>query len=144
MQLIHYGASLPVIKALINASGKCSQKLGYECKQSRLFNSPPSGNISDFSPYGYWTSRTGEIMNFWAGAEENSYKCACGMNNSCFEKEKWCNCDSGKKLITYLFENHTLLIIIQDIMIGFGMEESSHKRIICPSNPCILVTLEHL
>ena len=38
LQLIHYAASYHVIEALINESGKCSQKLGYECKQSRLFN----------------------------------------------------------------------------------------------------------
>ena len=38
LQLIHYAASYDVIEALITESGKCSQKLGYECKQSRLFN----------------------------------------------------------------------------------------------------------
>ena len=35
-------------------------------------------------------------MNFWAGSVPGSYKCACGFTNTCFEKDKWCNCDSGK------------------------------------------------
>ena len=63
-----------------------------------IFTSPysPVTNSSHFSPYGYWTSRTGEIMNFWAGSVPGSYKCACGYTNTCFEKDKWCNCDSGK------------------------------------------------
>ena len=93
MQLIHYGAPIKVIEALINESGKCSQKLGYECKQSRLFDT--GQDSMKFSPYAFWTSRDGEIMNFWAGSEPGSYKCKCGLTNSCFEKEKGCNCDSG-------------------------------------------------
>lgn len=94
MQVIHYGASYNVIEALIEQSGQCSQKLGYECKQSRLFNSPVIEN-GTFSPFGYWTSRNGEIMDFWAGSEPGSYKCECGYVGACFDVEKWCNCDSG-------------------------------------------------
>ena len=58
VQRIHYNAHYKSITALIETSGKCSQKLGYECKQARLFNSPVA-NKSEFSPYGYWMSRNG-------------------------------------------------------------------------------------
>ena len=92
VQQIHYSAPLKVIEVLTQQSRKCSQKLGYECKQSRLFDTPTQ-NTSDF--YGYWTNRHGEIMDFWAGSTPGSFQCFCGLDNSCFEKEKGCNCDSG-------------------------------------------------
>ena len=56
MQIIHYESSYNAIEALTKISEKCSQKLDYECKQSKLFDSPVF-NASQFSPYGYWTSR---------------------------------------------------------------------------------------
>ena len=93
-QIIHYEASLPAIEALISTSGKCSQKLDYECKRSKLFGSPVA-NRSEFSPYGFWTSRQGQVMDFWAGAEPGSFMCKCGIEKSCYDAEKWCNCDSA-------------------------------------------------
>jgi hypothetical protein len=40
MQDIMYDADMDQIEALINRSSTCQQRLRYECKQSRLFNSP--------------------------------------------------------------------------------------------------------
>ena len=54
-QHIHYSASLEIMEAMINRSTSCVQKLGYDCKRSRLLNTPV-GDSDDFSPYGYWVS----------------------------------------------------------------------------------------
>ncbi len=56
-QVIHYlDASMEIMEAMINRSTSCVQKLGYDCKRSRLLNTPV-GDSDDFSPYGYWVSR---------------------------------------------------------------------------------------
>lgn len=33
-------------------------------------------------------------MDYWAGALPKSHKCACGIDNSCIDPTKWCNCDA--------------------------------------------------
>jgi hypothetical protein len=40
VQDVMYDADMDQIEALINRSTTCQQRLRYECKQSRLFNSP--------------------------------------------------------------------------------------------------------
>lgn len=40
VQDVMYDADMDQIEALINRSTSCQQRLRYECKQSRLFNSP--------------------------------------------------------------------------------------------------------
>ena len=95
-QTIHYAAPLEVIETLIESSVSCSQHLAYECKQSRLLNSKlDATNATNFSPYGYWKSRTGQIMDFWAGGSPGSFQCECGKTKKCFDNSKSCNCDSG-------------------------------------------------
>ena len=50
-----------------NRSSSCVQKLGYDCKRSRLLNTPV-GDSDNFSPYGYWVSRQNRMMDYWAGS----------------------------------------------------------------------------
>ena len=93
-QIIHYDATMEMMEALINRSVACEQKLGYDCKRSRLLNTPV-GDSDNFSPYGYWVSRQNKVMDYWAGSLPGSRKCECGLLGVCFDPDKWCNCDSG-------------------------------------------------
>jgi len=58
---------MEMMEALINRSVACEQKLGYDCKRSRLLNTPV-GDSDNFSPYGYWVSRQNKVMDYWAGS----------------------------------------------------------------------------
>ena len=60
-------ATMEMMEALINRSSSCVQKLGYDCKRSRLLNTPV-GDSDNFSPYGYWVSRQNRMMDYWAGS----------------------------------------------------------------------------
>ena len=94
MQKIFYDASMENMEALINRSKICVQKLGYDCKRSRLLNTPV-GDSDNFNPYGWWVSRQNKKMDYWAGSLPGSRKCECGLLGNCFDTDKWCNCDSG-------------------------------------------------
>lgn len=45
-------------------------------------------------PWGFWVSRNGQNMTYWAGGNTNSY-CSCGQTLSCVDDEKLCNCNSN-------------------------------------------------
>jgi len=93
-QLIHYYAPNEMMETLINRSSTCVQKLGYNCKRSRLLNTPVSES-QEFQPFGWWVSRQNKKMDYWAGSLPGSRKCECGLLGDCFSTDKWCNCDSG-------------------------------------------------
>ena len=44
-------------------------------------------------PDSWWVSRQGYKMVYWGGATPGSKKCACGMNNTCVDPSRTCNCD---------------------------------------------------
>ncbi|RZF46692.1 hypothetical protein LSTR_LSTR002555 [Laodelphax striatellus] len=92
-QDITYDADENQIEALINRSTTCRQRLVYECKQSRLFNSPSGEH--DFNPTAWWVSRNNQKMDYWAGSLPGSRKCECGVMGQCTDTTKWCNCDAG-------------------------------------------------
>ncbi|CAH0407172.1 unnamed protein product [Chilo suppressalis] len=91
-QDIQYDAERPQIEALINRSHSCSQRLDYLCRHSRLLNSP--SDEGSFHPFAWWVSRTGQRMDYWAGAPPGSRMCRCGVLGSCVDPTKWCNCDA--------------------------------------------------
>jgi len=93
-QEIQYHAPIQMIETLVNRSRSCVQKLGYECKRSRLLNTPVSDS-QQFQPFGWWTSRQNRKMDYWAGALPGSRKCECGISGDCYDPDKWCNCDGG-------------------------------------------------
>ena len=87
-RLIQYDVSMQQIVAVINESKSCEQFISYKCYQSTIWNN-----------YGFhiatWLSRQGLTMDYWGGADVSSGKCACGMNNTCADKTKSCNCDKN-------------------------------------------------
>lgn len=93
-QNIAYEASLPQIEALLNRSQSCWQRLSYQCRGSRLFNTPIDDN-AQFRPFSWWVSRHNQAMDYWAGGLPGSRKCECGIQGSCSDPTKWCNCDNS-------------------------------------------------
>ncbi|CAH0729114.1 unnamed protein product, partial [Brenthis ino] len=91
-QDVTYDASRAQLEALLNRSRACSQRLEYMCRHSRLMNS--RSEESDFHPFAWWVSRSGQRMDYWAGAPPGSRMCACGVAGSCLDPTKWCNCDA--------------------------------------------------
>ena len=88
---------MEMMEALINRSSSCVQKLGYDCKRSRLLNTPV-GDSDNFSPYGYWVSRQNRMMDYWAGSLPGMYeRVEKFMMQSC--------ADSVVKVLEKLFTN---------------------------------------
>lgn len=94
-QEIIYDADLSQIEALLNRSQSCWQRLNYACFSSRLLNSPSADELT-FRPYAAWYSRNNQRMDYWAGALPGSRKCECGILGNCYDRTKWCNCDSNQ------------------------------------------------
>lgn len=94
IQDISYDAPLEQIVHLVNRSINCRQKIRYECRNSRLFNSPSPIN-SVFSPFTWWVSRDNQKMDYWGGSLPGTRKCKCGLYGNCHDPKKWCNCDSN-------------------------------------------------
>ena len=87
---IHYsGASLPQLASLTAVSLHCEQFIKYECYNSGLWFTNPTG---------WWVSRNSRRMRYWGEALAGSNNCACGMTNSCADTEKACNCDKNDNI----------------------------------------------
>ena len=87
---IHYtGASFSQLTSLARVSSRCEQFIKYECLGSAL--------VYNNAPYGWWVSRDEATMKYWGGASPGSggQICACGMNNTCVDPSKGCNCDKN-------------------------------------------------
>ena len=80
-------ASLLQLASLANVSTHCEQFIKYECSGSLMFND----NIF----HAWWVSRDSIKMTYWGGAKPGSGKCACGMNSSCANSKRPCNCDEN-------------------------------------------------
>ena len=92
---IHYElAEMQSIKALIGSSTHCRQYLRYSCYNSVLFDSPHKFKVK-LGRGARWASRDGQIQDYWPGASPGSSKCACGVNRTCAEPSKVCNCDTA-------------------------------------------------
>ena len=92
VRYIHYTGSGLTSNAqlfgLLNISTHCEQFIKYQCYGSLLLN---AGN-----QYGWWVSRDNVKMTYWGGATPaDSYKCACGVSNSCADSSNGCNCDKN-------------------------------------------------
>ena len=89
---VHYiGAgitSVPQLGGLLDMSSHCEQFIKYECHNSALLYMGSSD--------GWWVSRDLIQMTYWGGASpSDSYKCACGVTNSCADSSRGCNCDKN-------------------------------------------------
>ena len=80
-QEIHYQADATAVLALVKAAGRCSQRLTFDCFNSRLMG------------FGWWEAQNGEKADHWPGGREGG--CACGVTNSCANNSATCNCDGG-------------------------------------------------
>ena len=70
---------------LTEASSHCEQFIKYECFASVL--------LYNGDAYGWWMSRDLEKMTYWGGrTPADSYKCACGVTNTCAKPSYGCNC----------------------------------------------------
>ncbi|CAH1241029.1 CNTNAP2 [Branchiostoma lanceolatum] len=84
---INYQGSLAQVLPLMMRSERCRQRIRYECTNSRLLNSPNG------QPFGWWVGRTNDKMVYWGDAGPGTQKCACGLDGSCRDPAKYCNCD---------------------------------------------------
>ena len=92
------GASLAQLASLTRVSSHCEQFIKYDCFHSMLTDA-------------WLVSRDGTNMAYWGGAPPDSNKCACGMNNTCADPSRACNCDKNDEvwredngLLTYKFD----------------------------------------
>ena len=77
---------------LLNISTHCEQFIKYECHGSLLF--------INANPGGWWVSRDNVPMTYWGGATPaDFYKCACGVNNTCADSSRECNCDKNDNVL---------------------------------------------
>ena len=73
-------------------------------------------------------SRDSTKMTYWGGASPGSGKCACGMNNTCANLNKGCNCDSNDDVWredSGLLTDKTKLPVKQ---LRFGDTGGSHEK----------------
>lgn len=92
IQDIIYDADTDQITELVNRSRSCKQSLVYECRRSRLLNTPVGSR--GFEPFSWWVSRDNQKMDYWAGSIPGTHKCACALSGTCIDKSRWCNCDA--------------------------------------------------
>ncbi|XP_073201039.1 contactin-associated protein-like 4 isoform X4 [Lepidochelys kempii] len=85
-----YTATLEQLQATINYAEYCEQKLAYHCKKSRLLNK------QDGIPLSWWVGRTNETQTYWGGSLPDVQKCACGLEGSCIDSQRYCNCDADR------------------------------------------------
>ena len=86
--IIQYNLTMKQIEAVIDRSKSCEQFIKYRCLNSFIWRN--SNN-----QFAWWVSRQGSKMNYWGGADVDSGKCACGINNTCTDAMKKCNCDKN-------------------------------------------------
>ena len=88
---VHYkGSNLSQLASLTEVSSHCEQFIRYECNHSMLLRHDDKKNSS----FGWWVSRDDDKMTYWGGATKNG-KCACGMNKTCANSNRGCNCDKN-------------------------------------------------
>ncbi|XP_020601466.1 neurexin-4-like [Orbicella faveolata] len=78
-------ASLSQLASLTTVSLFSEQFIKYECHASLMFEENTA----------WWVSRDSIVMNYWGGAPPGSYKCACGIDNSCAKPNDHCECDAN-------------------------------------------------
>ena len=48
--------------------------------------------------YAWWNDRNGNPQYFWSGRNSRLHTCQCGIDQTCFENDVRCNCDSDANL----------------------------------------------
>ncbi|XP_048576570.1 contactin-associated protein-like 2 isoform X2 [Nematostella vectensis] len=86
---INYQHDLASIRALIVKSKRCRQYISFNCFNTLILNAPNG------PAHAQWLSRTGVLQNYWGGAPADRQICACGVDGTCADPTKYCNCDIG-------------------------------------------------
>ncbi|KAM9349240.1 contactin-associated protein-like 4 [Symphorus nematophorus] len=78
--------------AAISQSEHCEQELSYQCRKSRLLNTPEG------SPFSWWLGGPGlgRVQTYWGGSQPGSQQCACGLQGDCVDPQHYCNCDADR------------------------------------------------
>ena len=89
---VRYEIDKAQMEALTKSSTHCRQYIRYNCFNSVVVDSPRK-----FDLYGgrgaRWVSPDGHMQDYWGGARRGSHSCACGMDRSCAQRNRSCNCD---------------------------------------------------
>ncbi|CAH1776207.1 unnamed protein product [Owenia fusiformis] len=75
---------------LVDYSLECKQFIKWECKSAILEHQYYEDERTTF-----WQNRYGIDMKYWGGGPPDGYGCACGLNHSCADPAKTCNCDAN-------------------------------------------------
>lgn len=89
---IDYYAPMESIKMIISRSVSCNQYIKYTCVNSRLFSTSLSNNV--FDPFSWWVASNNQKMDYWGGSLPGTGMCACGLDGTCKDPSKSCNCDA--------------------------------------------------
>ncbi|XP_035269113.1 uncharacterized protein LOC118225159 isoform X2 [Anguilla anguilla] len=87
-EVVYQNASLPQLRALIEASLSCTQDVKVECRHIRFLG----------AQWGWWTSWDGRRVDSWGGATTGSRRCACGERGECDLGLSTCNCDANDEV----------------------------------------------
>ncbi|KAM3604938.1 uncharacterized protein V6R79_018355 [Siganus canaliculatus] len=92
--LVHfdYSTEEEQLLAAVSQSEYCEQELSYQCRKSRLLNTPEG------SPFSWWLGGPGlgQVQTYWGGAQPGSQQCACGLQGDCVDPQHYCNCDADR------------------------------------------------
>ena len=129
------GVNPTQIATLVGISRKCFQFIKFECFGVELFGRDMA----------WWVSRDGNKMNYWGGADPDSGKCACGMDDSCVDPKYNCNCDSEKSQWLedsgFLSDKSTLPVSEMRFGDTGGQKEKGYHtlgKFMCVGNPIIV------
>lgn len=89
---IDYYAPMESIRMVIERSETCNQFIKYTCINARLLDSGSSRESPE--PFSWWVSVENQKMDYWGGSLPGSGMCACGLEGSCRDPSKGCNCDA--------------------------------------------------
>ncbi|XP_036938988.1 contactin-associated protein-like 4 isoform X1 [Acanthopagrus latus] len=87
-----YATEEEQLSVAISQSEHCEQELSYQCRRSRLLNTPEG------SPFSWWLGGpgAGRVQTYWGGAQPGSQQCACGLQGDCVDPQHYCNCDADR------------------------------------------------
>ncbi|KAM9789303.1 contactin-associated protein-like 4 [Neosynchiropus ocellatus] len=88
----NYATEDQQLAAVLSQSDHCEQELSYQCKKSRLLNTPEG------SPSSWWSGGPGpgRRQSYWGGAQPGSQQCRCGLQGDCVDPHHYCNCDADR------------------------------------------------
>ena len=135
-RIVTYAGVNPTqIVTLVGISRRCFQFIKFECFGVELFGRDMA----------WWVSRDGNKMNYWGGADPDSGKCACGMDDSCVDPKYDCNCDSEKSQWLedsgFLSDKSTLPVSEMRFGDTGGQKEKGYHtlgKFMCVGNPIIV------